>query len=152
MFFWVPALRSIRKCWLGCWAFFVFFASPACTPPILAGVCGTCVRLWVFDLPGQIWLGVRLCVFVCAPRLYPGNPGRGLLFVCLIACFAELGALQDVPAPCGQRDTSGLVPAGNPTATPGLAVGQSPQQATSHLFKGHLIRGATMGALTQALK
>ena len=53
-------------------------ARSACTPPLLAGVCGVGVCAWarVSAAPRHFWLGCWcVCVFVCAPRLYPASPG-----------------------------------------------------------------------------
>ena len=50
----------------------------ACTPPLLAWVCGVVVCAWarVSAAPRHSWLGCwGLCVFVCALRLYPATPG-----------------------------------------------------------------------------
>ena len=52
----------------------------ACTPPLLAGVCGVVVCLWarVLAVPRQCWLGCwGLCAFVCALLLHPATPGWG---------------------------------------------------------------------------
>ena len=53
-------------------------ARSACTPPLLAGVCGVgvCARARVSAAPRLSWLGCSgVCVFVCALRLYPAAPG-----------------------------------------------------------------------------
>ena len=53
-------------------------ARSACTQPLLAGVCGVGVCAWarVSAATCHPWLGCwGLCVFVCAPRLYPATPG-----------------------------------------------------------------------------
>ena len=53
-------------------------ARSACTPPLLAGVCGVAVCAWarVWAAPRHSWLGCwGVCVFVCPLRLYPGTPG-----------------------------------------------------------------------------
>ena len=53
-------------------------ARSACTPPLLAGVCGVGVCAWarVSAAPSQSRLGCSgVCVFVCALRLYPATPG-----------------------------------------------------------------------------
>ena len=52
-------------------------ARSACTPPLLAGVCGVGVCTWtrVSAAPRNSWLGCwGICVFVCALRLYPATP------------------------------------------------------------------------------
>ena len=54
---------------------------PACTPPLLAGVCGpgVCARAQVLAAPRHSWLRCwGVCVFVGAPRLYPDTPGWGV--------------------------------------------------------------------------
>ena len=65
-------------------------ARSACTPPLLAGVCGAGVCAWAFALavPPHSWLGC-VCVFVCALHLYPATPGWGVRCgcVCLGLCF-----------------------------------------------------------------
>ena len=61
-------------------------ACSACTPPLLAGVCGVGVCAWarVLAAPGHSWLGCRtVCVFVCALRLYPDTPGWGVRCACV---------------------------------------------------------------------
>ena len=68
----------------------VFVCVSACTPPILAGVCGVGVCAWVrvSAAPRHSWLGCwGVCVFVCALRLYPANPGWGLWCVCVCLGF-----------------------------------------------------------------
>ena len=62
------------------------WARPACTPPILAELCGVGVCDWARDLaaPRYSWLGCWwVCVFVCALCVYPATPGWGVsLGVC----------------------------------------------------------------------
>ena len=95
-----PAPLVPRHSWLGCAAwvcglwlgFRLRPASPgrgvgvcmclcarsACTPPLLAGVCGVGVCVWarVSAAPCLSWLGCwGVCVFLCALRLYPANSG-----------------------------------------------------------------------------
>ena len=97
-----------RQSWLGCAAwvcvlwlgfrlrpatpgsgvgvFVCLCAHSACTPPLLAGVCGVDVCAWarVSVLPGHSWLGRwGVCVFLCALRLYPATPGWGVRRGCL---------------------------------------------------------------------
>ena len=63
-------------------------ARSACTPPLLAGVCGVgvCALAWVSAAPRHSWLGCwGVCVFVCALRLYPATPGWGVRRGCV--CF-----------------------------------------------------------------
>ena len=51
-------------------------ARSACTPPLLAGLCGmaVCVWAWVSAALRDSWLGCwGVCVFVCALRLYPAT-------------------------------------------------------------------------------
>ena len=53
----------------------------ACTPPLLAGVCGMGVCVWarVSAAPRDSWLGCwGVCVLVSALRLYPATPGCGV--------------------------------------------------------------------------
>ena len=61
-------------------------ACSACTPPLLAGVCGVGVCAWtrVSAAPRHSWLGCwGVCVFVCALSLYPATPGWGLRRGCV---------------------------------------------------------------------
>ena len=61
-------------------------ARSACTPPLLAGVCGVGVCAWarVSAAHRHSWLGCwGLCVLVCAPRLYPATPGWGVRCACV---------------------------------------------------------------------
>ena len=118
----VPVLLVPRHSWLGCalwvcvlglgfrlrpatpgWgggACVCLCAHSACTPPLLAGVCGVGVCAWarVSAVPHISWLGcaVWVCVFglgswlrpathgwgvgvcVCVLRLYPATPGWGV--------------------------------------------------------------------------
>ena len=56
-------------------------ARSACTPPLLAGVCGVGVCAWarVPGAPRHSWLGCwGVCMFVCPLRLYPATPGWGV--------------------------------------------------------------------------
>ena len=65
-------------------------ARSACTPPLLAGVCGVGVCAWarVSAAPRHSWLGCwGLCVFVCALRLYPAAPGWAVR--CGRVCFGS---------------------------------------------------------------
>ena len=58
----------------------------ACTPPLLAGLCGVglCVWAWVLAVPRHSWLGCwGVCVLVCALRLYPATPGWGVRCGCV---------------------------------------------------------------------
>ena len=62
------------------------WARSACTPPLLAGVCGVGVCAWarVAAAPRHSWLGCwGVCVFVGAPRLYPATPGCGVRLGCV---------------------------------------------------------------------
>ena len=64
-----------------CWS-----AHSACAPSLLARVWGVCVCVLaqVSAAPCHSWLGCwRLCVFVCALRLYPATPGRGVPCRCV---------------------------------------------------------------------
>ena len=61
-------------------------ARSACTPPLLAGVCGVVVCAWVrvSAAPRHSWLGCRgWCLLVCALRLYPATPGWGVRCGCV---------------------------------------------------------------------
>ena len=61
-------------------------ARSACTPPLLAGVCGVgvCALAWVSSAPSHSWLGCwGVCVFVCPLRLYPATPGWGVWCGCV---------------------------------------------------------------------
>ena len=64
-------------------------ARSACTPPLLAGVCGVGVCVWapVSVAPRHSWLGCWGCVFVCALRLYPATPRWCVRFGCV--CFVS---------------------------------------------------------------
>ena len=58
----------------------------ACTPPLLAGVCGVgvCAWAWVSGAPRHSWLGCwGVCVFVCPLRLYPATLGWGVWCGCV---------------------------------------------------------------------
>ena len=104
----VRALLVPRHSWLGCvvwvcvpwlafrlrpanpgWAVGVcvcLWARPACTLPLLAGMCGVGVCAWarVAAAPRHSWLGCwGVCVFVGAPRFYPATPGWGVLCGCV---------------------------------------------------------------------
>ena len=61
-------------------------ACSACTPPLLAGVCGegVCAPARVSAAPRHSWLGCSgVCVFVCPLRLYPATPGWGVCCGCV---------------------------------------------------------------------
>ena len=88
-----------------------FCVRSACTPPLLAGLCG--VDVWAlarvsaaprhFRLGRAVWAcvlglgfrlrpatlcwGVGVCVFVCALRLYPATPGWGVR--CGLVCLGS---------------------------------------------------------------
>ena len=69
-------------------------ARSACTPPLLAGVCGVgvCALAWVSAAPRHSWLGCwGVCVFVCALRLYPATPGWGARRAPLVPRHSWLG-------------------------------------------------------------
>ena len=58
----------------------------ACTPPLLAGVCGVGVCAWarVSAPPRHSWLGCcGVCLFLCALRLYPATRGWGVRCGCV---------------------------------------------------------------------
>ena len=72
-----------------CWC-----ARSACTPPLLAGLCGVgvCAFAWVSAAPRHSWLGCwGVCVFVCALRLYPTTPGWGVRRAPLVPRHSWLG-------------------------------------------------------------
>ena len=61
-------------------------ACSACTPPLLAGLCGVGVCAWARDsaAPRHSWPGCwGVCVLVCALRLYPAIPGWGVRCRCV---------------------------------------------------------------------
>ena len=61
-------------------------ARSACTPPLLGGVCGVGMCVWarISAAPRNTWPGSwGVCVFVCALRLYPANPGWGVRCGCV---------------------------------------------------------------------
>ena len=71
----------------------------ACTPPLLAGVCGAGVGAWAraSAAPRHSWLGCwGVCVFFSALRLYPATPGLGVWcgYVCLSSGFGCAPPLQ----------------------------------------------------------
>ena len=60
-------------------------ARSACTPPLLAGLCGVgvCASARVSAAPRHSWLGCSgVCVLVCALRLYPATPAWGVRRAC----------------------------------------------------------------------
>ena len=78
-------LRPATPGWGGgvcvCWR-----SRSACTPPLLAGVCGVgvCVRARVSAAPRHSWLGCwGVCVLVRVLLLYPATPGW-VLWVCVL--------------------------------------------------------------------
>ena len=61
------------------------YARLACTPPLLAGVCGVGVCAWarVSAVSRHSWLGRwGVCVFLRVPRFHPAIPG-GVVCVCV---------------------------------------------------------------------
>ena len=61
-------------------------ARSACTPPLLAGMCGVgvCASARVLAAPRHSWLGCWVvCVLVCVLRLYPSPPGWGVRRRCV---------------------------------------------------------------------
>ena len=61
-------------------------ACSACTPPLLAGVCGVGMDAWARGLaaPRHSWLGCwAVCVFVCVLHLYPASLGWGVRCGCV---------------------------------------------------------------------
>ena len=78
-------LRAATHCW-GVGVCVCLCARSACTPPILAGVCGVGVCAWarVSAAPRPSWLGYwAVCVLVCALRLYPATRGWGVRCGCV---------------------------------------------------------------------
>ena len=76
-----PLLAGVLGCARSC-------AGSACTPLLLAEVCAVGVCAWarVSAAPRHSWLGCwAVCVFLCALRLYPAPPGRGV-GVCAFVC------------------------------------------------------------------
>ena len=79
--FTLPILAGVRGAVFGC---ICLRARSAYTLQILARPCGVGVLWFGFWLyPAISCWGVGVCVFVCAPRLYPANPGWGLWRLCL---------------------------------------------------------------------
>ena len=81
-----PAIPCWRVGVCVCWC-----ARSACTPPLLAGVCGVGVGVWapVSAAPRHSWLGCAawVCVFGLGLWLRPASPGWGCgLCVCWCAC------------------------------------------------------------------
>ena len=97
---WARVTAAPRHSWLGCAAWVCVFglgfrlrpvtpgwdvgvcvcscARSACTPPLLAGLCGVGVCVWarVSAAPRHSWLGCwGVCVLLCALRLCPASPG-----------------------------------------------------------------------------
>ena len=98
-------------------------ARPACTPLLLAGVCGVGVCAWapVSAVARHSWFGRwGVCVFVRVPRLYPAIPG-GVVCVCVglgLVCspaFSLLGCRGPWPLVCAAF-VSGLLLGGAPVA------------------------------------
>ena len=104
----VPAPLVPRHSWLGCAAWLCVLglwfqlrpatpglgvgvcvcwcARSACTPPLLAGVCGVgvCAPARVSAAPRHSWLGCwGVCIFLCPLPVYPATPGWGVWFVCV---------------------------------------------------------------------
>ena len=87
---WFGFWLSHRQSWLGCWALCVCVRVPLVPRHSWLGCA-----VWVFVLgfgfrlrPAIPGLGVGLCVFVCALRLYLANPGWGVRCGCSGAGFA----------------------------------------------------------------
>ena len=83
---WVWVSEAPRHSRLGCWGVWVLWASSACTPPLLAGVCGVGVCVWarVSAAPHHSWLGWwGVCVLVCVLPLYPASPGPSVRCGCV---------------------------------------------------------------------
>ena len=78
-------LRLVTPGWgVGVWV--CLCARSACTPPLLAWVCGVGLCAWarVSAEPRHSWTGCwGVCVLVCAPRLYPATPGWGVRCGCV---------------------------------------------------------------------
>ena len=94
---WLGCARWVCVLWLGFWlrpatpgwgvgVCACSCARSACTLPLLAGVCGVGVCVWVrvSAAPRHSWLGCwGVCVFVCALRLYPATRGWGVRRGCV---------------------------------------------------------------------
>ena len=64
----------------------VFVTRSACTPPLLAGVCGVRVCAWARISAAPRHSSLRywgVSVFVCVLRLYPSTPGWGVRCECV---------------------------------------------------------------------
>ena len=57
----------------------------ACTPPVMAGMCGVCVCAWaqILAAPRHPCLGCVCVLFVCVLRLYSATSGWGVLCGCV---------------------------------------------------------------------
>ena len=79
-------------------------ARSACTPPLLAGVCGVGVCAWaqVSAAPRHSWLGcaVWVCVLVLGFRLRPASPGWGV-GVCVCLCLRSACTPPLLAGVCG---------------------------------------------------
>ena len=83
---WARVSAAPRHSWLGCWGVCVLWACSACTPSLLAGVCGVGVCAWarVSAAPRHSCPGCRgLCVLVCALCLHPATPGSAVRCGCM---------------------------------------------------------------------
>ena len=63
-----------------------FCARSACTPPLLAGVCGEGVCAWARGSAAprhSLLMCCGVCLFLCALSLYPATPGWGVRHGCV---------------------------------------------------------------------
>ena len=75
-------------------------ARSACTPALLAGVCGVAVCAWarVSAAPRNSGLGCcGVCLFVCALRLYPATPSWCVWCGC-VCLGSSFGCAPPLPA------------------------------------------------------
>ena len=100
---WLPGLglrlRPATRGW-GARVCVCLCACSACTPPLLAGVCGVgvCARSRVSAAPRHSWLGCwGVCVLVCLFRLYPATPGWGMRRGC-VCLGSGFGCAPPLPA------------------------------------------------------
>ena len=92
------------------------FAGSACTPPLLAWMCGVGMRAWIrlSAVPRHSWLECwRVGVFLCVLRLYPATRGWGARCVCVclgLAFGCALPLLAGVLASVGDCVRAPAVP------------------------------------------
>ena len=72
----------------------------ACTPPLLAGMCGVgvCAGAQVSTAPRHSWLGCcAVCVLVCVLLVYPPTPGWGVRRGC-VCLGSGFGCAPAIPS------------------------------------------------------